>query len=163
MLDRKSPERLTLEEYGCFLAFSASLRSEDEQTKVGAVLFGENKEVLSTGFNGYAKSMSPPPEFALEENRARKAKLIFHAEQNLIRLKKEGKPLLLCLTHTPCESCAKLIAAQGIPKVCFLNPYIRGTEDYKEIFDFYNIKYERLSKESFDKIKSMIDKRFIYE
>ena len=89
-----------------------------DTTKVGALLVGENKEILITSFNGPPIGVKDTPE-----RFERPAKYLFasHAEQNIIALaarngiKTEGKTIVC--THSPCSACAKSLIQAGIKTV----------------------------------------------
>lgn len=154
-------DRLNWDEYACLLALAASTRSEDPFTQTGAALLDSDGAVLGTGTNGLKRGMTVPDWMFLEERRSEKSKLIIHAEKNLWRNKKDGKGHLLGLTITPCRSCAELIASSDVKKVVYFKPYERGTDDYKEIFDFYNIEYTELSQHSKTRIKRVLMEKIL--
>ena len=145
-------QRLTKQEYVCFLALAASSRSEDVFNSVGAALLDINGNVLGTGFNGLASGMELPEWMTKEENRPQKSQLMLHAEINLWQRKKEGHEYLLGLTISPCFACAKLIAASKVKQVIYINPYERGDDKFKEVFDFYGIKYAQLDAKGRDRL-----------
>ena len=148
--------RLTKEEYVCYLALAASARSEDYFTKSGAALLDIHGNVLGTGTNGLRAGMKVPEWMTKEENRAEKSLLYLHAESNLFLKKKEGDEHLLGLTCSPCVHCSKLISASKVKKVVFVKKYERGTDDYKRIFDFYNIEYRILIRDEISRILSVL-------
>ena len=153
-------ERLTFEEYACFLALTTSCRSEDPKTKVGAAILNIDKSLASTGYNGFLSKQIISPSLFNEENRVLKGKLIFHAEQNAINfLKDTDVPLIMGLTISPCENCAKTVARAGIKEVVFLNSYHKCDGAYKQIFDFYGVKYKQLSIDSKMKIAETFEKQ----
>ncbi len=147
--------RLTKPEYACLLALAASMRSTDPHSKVGAAAFDKDGYTLCTAYNGLAPGMETPEWMALEENRNKKALLTHHAEANLYT-HLTGKPYLIGLTHSPCPSCAKIIAASSVKEVYFLKEYVRGGPEWKDVFDFYSVKYVQLSEESKNKIKEAL-------
>lgn len=100
------------------VAYDASEMSKDT-TKVGCVIVGEDKEVLSTGFNGF-----PSNVIELDERKTPEMKGFFmcHAERNAIDLAKSSlKGASLFCTHYPCHECTKSIIQKGIKTV-----YYRG-------------------------------------
>lgn len=64
------------------LAHQHALMSKDPSTKVGAVLVGPRREILSAGFNGLPRGIED--SLARLEDRDLKLKLIVHAEMNAI-------------------------------------------------------------------------------
>lgn len=132
--------RLSFEELGILTALMASGRSEDLfYTKVGGVSFDKNKRILAVCYNGFAPGAELSPEFL--QNRDEKNKYALHSEANLLSQTKIGEVDTIFLTHSPCSSCAKLIAANQVKNVIFLQEYHRE-QGYKEILDFYKIKYK---------------------
>lgn len=148
--------RLSKEEYGCYLALTTRSRSEDPHTQVGAVLFDENWRVVSTGFNGFAPGKTVDDSIFLD--RDKKNCLMNHAEINaILHASKEAK--YACMVYSPCIHCAKTIGASRIKKIWFLKQYIKHGSDcpdtkYQEIFDFNNIEYFHLKKENLKNILS---------
>lgn len=138
--------RLDFETFGILLALIASGRSEDVFfTSVGGVAFDANKRILAVCYNGFAPGQELIPEFL--KNREEKNKMVFHSEVNLLAQTKVGEVETMFVTHSPCQNCARLIAANQVKNVIFLQEYHRETE-YKAIFDFYGVKYRQISKES---------------
>ena len=112
-------ERPTWDEYYMDMARKASTRSSVETTQVGAVLVSPNANtVVSTGYNGrVAGAVHKRVDEGDEEKEC-------HAEMNAIAFAaRAGIATLgsiLYTTHTPCVSCAKLIAQAGITRVVTL-------------------------------------------
>ena len=100
--------------------------SKDPSTKVGAVIVGENKAVISVGFNGFAASM--PDDEELYANRDEKYSRIIHAEINALLF--TGRPIppgstLYTWPVIPCDRCVVQMIQAGIKK--FVAP--KPTED----------------------------------
>ena len=64
------------------LAEHISTWSKDPSTKVGCVVVGEDREIRSTGFNGFPRGIEDDAERL--EDREQKYPLICHAEENAI-------------------------------------------------------------------------------
>ena len=64
------------------LAKEISTWSKDPSTKVGAVVIGDNGEVLSQGFNGFPRGIKDTSPRL--KDREKKYKLVVHAEMNAI-------------------------------------------------------------------------------
>lgn len=64
------------------LALDCARMSKDPSTRVGAVIVGPDREILSTGFNGLPRGIADTK--ARLEDRATKLKLIVHAEMNAV-------------------------------------------------------------------------------
>jgi dCMP deaminase len=111
-----------------YLNIAKILADESHATRlqVGAVIFDEvNNDVVSTGVNG------TPTGFHTNECECpltNKTKpIVVHAEQNAIcKAAKAGKStagMSIAITHSPCQSCASMIAQSGIKKVYFGEAY----------------------------------------
>jgi len=96
-------------------------QSKDPSTKVGAVIVSPNRQIISTGFNGFPVSVNDDPERYLD--RPTKLKMVVHAEANAIcQAAKHGIQIdggsIFC-TLVPCIDCAKLIIQSGIQIVYY--------------------------------------------
>ena len=154
--------RLNFSEFGILLSLMASGRSPDIFTKVGGVAFDKNKRILAVCYNGFAPGQELSPEFL--NNREEKNKFVFHSEQNLLSQTKIGEVDTIFITHSPCENCARLIAANQVKNVIFLQEYHRESK-FKEVFEFYDINWRQINKTELfscliflDKIKEDIQK-----
>ena len=132
-----SPARLTKEEYCLLQALSAGQRSEDPDTKVGAVVVNQFNEILSTGYNGLKPGNTLPLDISREEKR----KHMIHAEQNALRgLTNRDNPDTIYISISPCLPCAQSIMAYPIKRVIYGQEYPRDHR-FKEIFDLYGVEY----------------------
>lgn len=94
--------------------------SKDPSTKVGAVLVSRNKQILSTGYNGFPANIEDKEEWY--NDRSIKYDLTVHAELNtILNAAKNGvniKDSILFVTSLPvCKDCAKHVAQAGISAV----------------------------------------------
>jgi dCMP deaminase len=64
------------------MAVHHSHLSKDPSTKVGAVIVGPDRELISAGFNGFPRGIADTPERLL--NRDMKLRLVVHAEMNAV-------------------------------------------------------------------------------
>ena len=91
--------------------------SKDPSTKVGAVIADKDNRIVSTGYNGFPKSVKDTLE--RYKNRDVKYKIILHAEENAIAYAK--RDLTDCTLYIsglpPCAHCASLIIQSGIKRV----------------------------------------------
>ncbi len=147
--------RLNIEEYGCFLSLAGKSRSEDYFTQCSAVAIDKNKRILGISYNGLSHGMEIPEWMKLEENREKKSEYYLHAESNLFSLIRGSECDLICLNISPCIACSRIIVSHNVRKVVYLKEYHRCNK-FKEFFDFHNVKYEELSKQSKDKILTYI-------
>ena len=102
------------------LAELVATRSEDLSTHVGCVIVGPDKEVRSTGYNGFPRGVE-----ATEERLQRPAKYSWtaHAEINAVgNAARSGVSLKGCtayVTHACCDDCTRLLIQAGIREVVF--------------------------------------------
>ena len=101
------------------LALHISNWSKDPSTKVGCVVVGADREIRSTGFNGFPRGI----EDSLErlEDREMKYPLICHAEENAImhaaRIGVSLKGCIAYVTWPPCNRCSRSLIQAGIKKI----------------------------------------------
>ncbi len=111
------------------LSLYHSRMSKDPSTRVGSVIVGPDREILSAGFNGFPRGIADTPERL--NDRDAKLKLVVHAEMNAllaaartgIRLK--GCTLYLSATDDsgliwggpPCTRCTVEIIQVGIAEI----------------------------------------------
>lgn len=103
--------------------------SKDPSTRVGSVIVGPDREVLSAGFNGFPRGIADTPERL--NNRELKLKLMVHAERNALLaaartgMRLKGCTLYLAATDdsgkiwggAPCTGCIIEIIQAGISTV----------------------------------------------
>tara|TARA_B110000483_G_C18032792_1_gene479432 strand:+ start:412 stop:864 length:453 start_codon:yes stop_codon:yes gene_type:complete len=128
------------------LAREVSTWSKDPSTKVGAVIIGNDGEVLSQGFNGFPRGISDNPSRL--KDRDKKYKLVVHAEMNAIyNAGLNGvslKDSTLFVYGLPvCNECAKGIIQVGIKTVVAKRP-----KDYNKDWDESIKDAEALFKEA---------------
>lgn len=133
--------RINFPEYACLLAWVASCRSEDINTKVGACVLNQEGRVLSLGYNGVKTGYELSED--IMNSRDEKLKYFIHAEMNSLSLIKRGDAYLIGSTHSPCLDCAKNIISHGIKFVYYLEEYHRE-QTFKEIFKEYNVCYSKI-------------------
>lgn len=101
------------------MAQFVSTKSKDPSTKVGAVIVGQNNEILSTGFNGFPRGIDEVVKVERWE-RPDKYKWVIHAEANAIAnaarvgVSLEQSTLYLNFHPKPCDRCATLLIQAGI-------------------------------------------------
>lgn len=106
---------ISWDEYFLRMAHVASLRSPDEQTKVGCVIVNEDKHIIGVGYNGFpAGTMSDN----LPRTRPGKYSYMIHAEQNAIsNMLLSQKNLTAYVTARPCLVCSKLLWQNGVRRI----------------------------------------------
>ncbi len=107
-------------EYFLGIAEQVKLKSKDQSTQIGAVIVGEDNEVLSTGYNSFPRGMDD----SREERQERPEKYFWfeHAERNAINnAARVGTPLkgstIYLTSGLPCMDCARGIVNSGIKHV----------------------------------------------
>lgn len=103
-------------------AYTFAKQSYCKRKQVGAVLAKEGR-ILNIGYNGTISGMSNTCE--CEDGST--SEFTLHAEQNVItHCARKGIPTegaTLYITHSPCKTCAKLIAQSGIKEVVYSEFY----------------------------------------
>lgn len=106
-----------------------SRMSKDPSTRVGSVIVGPDKEILSAGFNGFPRGIEDTPERL--NDRDMKLKLVVHAEMNALLaaartgMRLKGCTLYLAATDDsglvwggpPCTRCTVEIIQVGISDI----------------------------------------------
>lgn len=106
-----------------FIALSQHLAtwSKDPSTQVGCVVVGPDREIRSTGFNGFPRGIED--SMARLSDREQKYPLICHAEENAImhaaRIGVALKDCIAYVTWPPCTRCARSLIQAGVREVCF--------------------------------------------
>ena len=121
------------------LATHISGWSKDPSTKVGCVVVGEDREIRSTGFNGFPRGISDDNDRLTD--RDKKYPLICHAEENAImhaaRIGVSLKGNTAFVTWPPCSRCARSLIQAGISEVVYPTPE-NIPERWQEDFDTSN-------------------------
>lgn len=111
------------------LALFHAAMSKDPSTRVGAVIVGPDREVRSSGFNGFPRGIADLPERLFD--RETKLELIVHAEMNaLIQAARIGVPVKGCTLYLaatddtgqvwggpPCTRCTVHAIQAGITRI----------------------------------------------
>lgn len=111
------------------LCIEIASMSKDPRTKVGAVIVGPDREIRSTGFNGFPRGIADTAERL--NDREMKLRLVVHAERNAIlnaaRIGVQIKGCTLYLAATdetgmvwggpPCTHCSIEVMQTGIVEI----------------------------------------------
>ena len=115
-------ERLSWDEYFMSVAKLVAMRSDDPDTKVGAVIVKDNT-IVATGYNGKPKGMDIIPWGKSEDPMQSKFTYVVHSELNAILSAGNRSNLIqgatIYVTRHPCNECAKAIIQSGIKEVVF--------------------------------------------
>ena len=114
--------RLSWDEYFMFVAKLVAMRSDDPDTKVGAVIVKDNT-IVATGYNGKPKGMKVIPWTKDEDPMKSKFTFVVHAEQNaILSAGRRGyltEGATIFVTRHPCNECAKAVIQSGIKEVVY--------------------------------------------
>lgn len=111
------------DEYFIRIADVVRFKSKDPSSKIGAVIVGPEKQIISTGYNGFPRSVNESEE---RWKRPIKYDFICHAEVNAIyNAARHGISLRDSVMYlvgfgppsVPCIECSKAIIQSGIVKV----------------------------------------------
>lgn len=92
------------------MALECASMSKDPNTRVGAVLVGPDKELISSGFNGFPRGIIDTSERLAD--REMKNRLMVHAEMNaILNAARIGTPTNACTLYIACTDDSGLIWA----------------------------------------------------
>ena len=107
-------------EYFRKLAHQVKEKSKDENTKIGAIIVGKDKEIVSTGYNSFPRGLKDN----IRERQERPEKYFWfeHAERNAIynaaRIGVSTKGCTMYLScGIPCSDCTRGIINSGITRI----------------------------------------------
>lgn len=111
------------DDYFLEIANVVRTKSKDRSTQIGAVIVGHDKQIVSTGFNGFPRGINE--ETQLRWARPLKYQFLVHAERNAIyNAARTGVSLATCTLYvfgfdhpTVCSECARAIIQSGITRV----------------------------------------------
>ncbi len=131
---REENIRVSWDEYFLDMAFLVAERSHDPQTQCGAVIIGENKEVLATGYNGFVGGIN---DDVLPNLRPEKYMWMIHAEHNaILSCARNGIKLngaTIYVTGPPCIYCLQYIYQSGIKNIVHGNMMTKGKYEENSI------------------------------
>jgi len=144
-------------EYFRGIGHQVKLKSKDIKTKIGAVVVGQDNEILSTGYNSFPRGINDE----LDERQERPEKYYWfeHAERNAIynaaRIGVSLKDSTMYLTcGIPCCDCTRGIINSGIKGV-YLERYggaQGGLWDEHEIRSIQMFKESGVELRSYDEV-----------
>jgi dCMP deaminase len=127
---------MTWNEYFLNIAESVKLKSKDKRTQIGAVIVGEDREIVSTGFNSFPRGINDNVEE--RQHRPEKYYWMVHGEMNAIlnaaRIGVSTNNCKIYLTcGIPCSNCGRAIINAGIREVyCKTEDTTKNREHWDE-------------------------------
>ncbi len=125
--------------YFMAMARLVAQKSKDSSVKVGTVIVGTDKEVRSTGYNGFPRGVDESDPARWE--RPAKYSWIEHSERNAIynaaRIGVSTKGCTAYMESPPCSDCGRALIQAGIKEVVVTtqNPF-RDRKDWRESIQF---------------------------
>jgi len=105
--------------YFMSMVYLVASKSKDKKTRIGAIVVGNDKEIKSTGYNGFVRGLNDNVHEKQEE--PEKYYWFEHAERNAIyNATLIGTSLKGCRMYTngiPCMDCARGVVQSGILEV----------------------------------------------
>ena len=108
------------DEYFINIAEQVKLKSKDKRTQIGVVVVGKDNEIVSTGYNSFARGINDN----LDERQERPEKYFWfeHAERNAIynaaRIGVSTLGTTMYMTcGMSCSDCARAIINSGVSKI----------------------------------------------
>lgn len=116
------------------IAKEVSSWSKDPSTQVGCVIVNKDKQIVSTGYNGFPKGVSDAPDLYLD--RPTKYLKVLHAEVNAVLQSRENlEGSTVYVTHKPCSNCMSVLIQSGVGRVVTYQPEEGLAERFKDSFE----------------------------
>ena len=117
-------------EYYIEMASVVAKKSKDPNARVGCLIVGPDKEIRTTGYNGFPRGVVDKP-YRLSSKSCKLGYMV-HSEANAVAsAARTGTPIKGCMavvTKHPCSQCAALMIQAGIVKV--LTPRIDDSSSW---------------------------------
>jgi dCMP deaminase len=117
-------------EYFISMANLVKQKSKDPSTQVGVVVVGRDREIISTGFNGFPRGVND--DFEERWERPEKYEWVSHAEENAVLqaarlgISLQGATMVFDFEPFPCARCANAIIQSGIKYLVGVNKKFEG-------------------------------------
>lgn len=143
---------ISWDEFFMRVALTASQRSKDPNTQVGACIADTNHRILSVGYNGTPSAIDDDdfPWASSDDPLSDKHGYVVHAEANAVLnyrgSLKDMAGATVYVTLFPCNECAKILVQVGIGEVVYLSDKYGGTDNNlvsKRILDACGVKYRK--------------------
>lgn len=107
--------------------------SKDPSTQVGCVIVNPARQVVSTGFNGFARGVDDTPERYAD--RSQKYLMVLHAEANaVLQAGGDVRGGTAYVTHPPCAQCAAVLIQAGISRIVTRQPDAAMADRFRDSF-----------------------------
>jgi dCMP deaminase len=144
LLNGGSVLRPTWDDYFLGLAFLASRRSRDQDTKHGAIIVNEHNHVIGTGYNSYPSGLD---DSQWPTTRPEKYDQMRHAERNALdnMTADPNEYSKIYVTGRPCYKCACRLALYGIfnwvvaDRKGFTDESMNDGDKVQEVIDYWSI------------------------
>jgi len=107
------------DDYFMTMVYLVAMKSKDEQTHMGAIVVGPDREIRSTGYNSFVRGIKD--DIPTRQERPEKYFWFEHAERNAIyNSSLIGVSLKDCTLYTngvPCADCGRAVVQAGIKYV----------------------------------------------
>ena len=144
----KREDYISWDEYFMGVAKLAGMRSKDPHTQVGSCIVGDNRKILSIGYNGLPMGCSDDEFPWAREGDPLDTKYPFvtHSELNAILNYRGGslEGATLYVSLFPCNECAKAIIQCGIRTVVYDSDKYADSDmtiASKRMFDASGVRY----------------------
>ena len=125
--------RKSWDEYFKDIVKVVSSRSKDPSTKVGAVIVGERKQIISCGYNGIPRGCEDKMS-RMKRGAPDKYYWMEHAERNAIYNAIDLSGAVLYTQWIPCPDCMRGIIQVGIKRIVITSPEIYLQHWDKRVF-----------------------------
>ena len=158
-INKQRKEYLNWDQYFMGIAELSAMRSKDPNTQVGACIVGNDKRILSIGYNGTPNGFCDDcfPWDREGEPLDTKYMYVCHAEMNAVLnyrgSRKELENAVVYVDLFPCNECAKILVQSGIKEVVYLSDKYANTDSTiasKRLFDACGVKYRQIELEGKD-------------
>lgn len=110
------------DDYFINIAKNISLRSKDENTKIGVVIVGKDRQIVSTGYNSFPRGINDGLPDRQSREGGEKYYWFSHAETNaIINCALNGVSSKDCIMYMscglPCTDCCRNIINAGIKEI----------------------------------------------
>ena len=147
-----SPDPISWDDYFMNVAILTSLRSKDNNTKVGSVLVDSKNRIIGAGYNGLPSHIDES-KFPTSNNKSltyneTKYAYVVHAELNSIlntTVYDLNGSKIYC-TLFPCNECSKVIIQKGISEIIYLSDKYHDDPIYiasRKLLDNAGVQYRQ--------------------